>query len=135
MGVLNMLAAYGLADTLGMELDIDKVTGKITGEASREIVIGNLKVPVKMKIVGSRVVKDGVLVLARCTGNLGLMIFSTDTTAEPMSMALINLAKCSRFDEWFEKNKPGSMVAAVQFFGAAVTKSFVKTGKTSWAAA
>ena len=64
---------YALADSLGMELFVDKTTGAVTGEVTRDVNVGGLRLSVPMKVVSSNLAKGGVyMLIVKVIGNMAV---------------------------------------------------------------
>lgn len=74
MADISSTLAYAIADTLAMDLQWDDKGGKLTGEKLREFTFGDLRVPLDVKIIDSKVKPDKVTVLVRVLGNLMLLV-------------------------------------------------------------
>jgi hypothetical protein len=90
MAHLSSTLAYGIADTLAMELRWDHKKEKLTGAADRVLKIGDFNVPMHVKIIDSKLQAGKLSVLVRVMGNLMLLVTSS---LKRQRVYLLNAAK------------------------------------------
>jgi len=126
---LKSYLLYPIADALGLTLEYDDKTSKLTGATQRDVMFGTLSLPVDIKVVSSLLTTDQYMVMCKVMGNLGMLVASHRDTLE---LHLLNQSKLDSFKGWLEKTKPKDKAEAVKRLGAAVVKSYVKRTKDKW---
>ena len=133
MEVLKRPMVYALADSLGMELQYEEKTGRLTGKGERTVDVSGLRFKVPMEVVSWRMTDSAYMVMVKLIGNLAL--FASVKRGEAVDVHLLNLAKMDKVEQWLEKEKPAAVDDVLRRLERAIVKSFTKTGKNSWAAA
>ena len=133
MVVLNRGALFCIIDALGIPLVYDHLTGEVSGSGERELKLGNLAVPIRVRVVATRADNLKTIVLARCTGNIGLLFLADDEPApRQISVHLVNVAKCDSFGEFLEVAKPASVEDIRNGLGKALVKSYRQLKDHAW---
>lgn len=123
---------YTIADILGMTVELDHATGKLSGKVDRALMLGNLSIPVKAKIAGSLMLPDCYFAAVSVLGNLALLAVVSDSGPHRCTMHVLNLAKMDPLDTWLDKKKPKSRADALALLGSAVVKSYARVNTTRW---
>jgi ethanolamine transporter EutH len=132
MEVVNQHSIYAIADALAMKVFHNRNTGMVTGEVSREVVLGDLPVRLTMKVKSSHVAKGCTMVIVSVLGNLGFLVA---VNGVEISIHALNLAKMEQFNGWLEKHRPESLEVALAALDKGVSRSFYKGRDDVWALA
>jgi hypothetical protein len=71
---------YALADSL--QLDLTAKHGKVFGHKTRVYTTGDLDIPLDFKIISSTDTEDGVAVLCKVLGNVGVFMSVSDSVSQ-----------------------------------------------------
>lgn len=123
---------YSVADILGMTVELDYATGKLSGKAERVMPLGELSLPLKPKIAGSLLLPDCVFAAVNVLGNLALLVVISDSGPHGCTVHVLNLAKMDQLDTWLDKKKPKTRAEALELLGSAVVKSYRRVNTTKW---
>jgi hypothetical protein len=133
MESLNRPLMYALSDALGIELYVDKETWTVTGETSRDVNLGGLRLTVPVKVVSSALTPNGYMVLAKVLGNLALFAVAKRVgNKDVVDLHVLNIAKTDRLSGYLEKTNPKSVNDVVKELEAGIVKSYVKLKKNEW---
>jgi hypothetical protein len=135
MSAIHNYTIYGMADVLGMSIQWDKKTNRLTGEGERIVLFESLPIRFKQKVVSSAVVGKDAMVIVRVVGNLYLLVCAVGKARleDPeVSLFLLNLAKMDKPEGWLEAEKPDSIEAAVKRLGKGVAAAFLRDSKFKW---
>ena len=125
---------YALADSLGMELFVDKTTGAVTGEVTRDVNVGGLRLSVPMKVVSSNLAKGGVyMLIVKVIGNMAVFAVAKKVGArEVVDLHILNIAKTQRLSGFLEKTPSASVNDVLRSLQPGIVRSYVKASKTHW---
>ncbi len=125
---------YALADSLGMELFVDKTTGAVTGEVTRDVNVGGLRLSVPMKVVSSNLAKGGVyMLIVKVIGNMAVFAVAKKVGAqEVVDLHILNIAKTQRLSGFLEKTPSASVNDVLWSLQPGIVRSYVKASKTLW---
>ena len=125
---------YALADSLGMELFVDKTTGAVTGEVTRDVNVGGLRLSVPMKVVSSNLAKGGVyMLIVKVIGNMAVFAVAKKVGAqEVVDLHILNIAKTQRLSGFLEKTPSASVNDVLRSLQPGIVRSYVKASKTRW---
>ena len=125
---------YALADSLGMELFVDKTTGAVTGEVTRDVNVGGLRLSVPMKVVSSNLAKGGVyMLIVKVIGNMAVFAVAKKVGAqEVVDLHVLNIAKTQRLSGFLEKTPSASVNDVLRSLQPGIVRSYVKASKTRW---
>ncbi len=94
---------YEIADILGMV--VEQEAGHLYGKQLREVVLGDIALPVQVEIVSSLLTADDAVVLCRSIGNLVILVTPLNTIGS-CAVFLIDAAKMKKKpDSYIENGK------------------------------
>lgn len=130
MAALNRPLLYAVADTLGIPVRYDAVSGKVAGTGAKVLKLENLSVQFNTAIISSYTLGAGtVLLIVRVKGNLALFLHAQMVNGNDLQdLYFLNLAKMGKAEGWLEKQKPENAGEAVAKLGTAVVRGFRKAG-------
>lgn len=131
MATLRTMTLYTMADVFGMRLRRNKKTGMITGEVARDVFPGGIPLTVKLRVRSSITNDSFYGLIVSAIGNMGMLLAAPAGRTE-MQLYVLNLAKMSRFDGWFEEKRPRTIQEALNVLGKAVVRSFIMGSDKTW---
>ena len=131
---VNSVRLYALADSLGVNLEVDPKTGAVTGERQSQVYFGKVPVSFPLKVVSSQLNAKAYMLMLRCNGNLALLAVATPEKGwEKVAIHVLNLAKMGKAANWLEDSKSSSPDDALAKLSPAIVASFAKTSSHTWA--
>ena len=135
MGVhVNSVMMFALADALGITIEVEGKTDRVTGKTSRNVHFGKIPVEFNLSVVSSQLRANSYMLLLRCSGNLALFAYvEPNKSWDHVTIHLLNLAKMDKIDGWLEAQAPATPAEAVAKLQPAIVRGFSKVNKTQWA--
>lgn len=121
---------YALADALGMALDGEGYSGKLTGGRVKKWRIHGEVFEFNQKVVSSGLIGNRIAIIAKVGGNLAALV-EVDPEGK-ITVHLLNLAHMEQSHNWIENYKPKDIKSCLNLLGKAVVKSFMKIDKHKW---
>ncbi|MGK9131104.1 hypothetical protein KXR54_13450 [Brucella intermedia] len=121
---------YALADALGMALDGEGYSGKLTGGRIKKWRIHGEVFEFNQKVVSSGLIGNRIAIIAKVGGNLAALV-EVDPEGK-ITVHLLNLAHMEQSHNWIENYKPKDIKSCLNLLGKAVVKSFMKIDKHKW---
>lgn len=129
---VNKSDLYSVADILGLTVELDYATGKLSGKADRVLMLGDLTLHIPARIAGSLLLPECCFVTVNVLGNLALLVVVSDSGTHRCTVHVLNLAKMDQLDTWLDKKKPKTREEALALLGSAVVKSYMRVNTTKW---
>jgi hypothetical protein len=120
---------FALADEFGVSFQYDGAVNRLSAEASRQVMLGDLVVPFHVRLVGSQIISPKhVLLLFRVKGNLGIFINARIINGVPhIDLYFVNLPKLKTAPEKFFDKRYATDELSIDELGEAVVRAFCKT--------